>query len=188
MKKNKFNRLFFLVAIVVVLFSGITIFISTHNKSGSVVISKSQLQEAIAIEDLSTANFVYNGIAETVKEGHLFDSTYYISYDSTVKVGIKFQDIIFEIDHENKGIQVVLPEITINEASIDTSTINFIPKNPDLSLQDIYELCKKDAINEANQSEKLKETAEDNVKIVVETLLLPLMNKTKYTLVWGQES
>ena len=46
----------------------------------------------------------------------------------------------------------------------------------------------KDAINEANQSEKLKETAEDNVKIVVETLLLPLMNKTKYTLVWGQES
>lgn len=186
MKKNKFNILKKLLTVIGVLIFGIIFFINIQDDSEPVVISKSRLQEAVAIEDLSTANFIYNGIAETVKEGLLFDSTYYISYDSTVKVGINFQDIIFTIDHENKGIKVFLPEITINVASIDTSSINFIPQNPDITLQDIYELCKEDAINEANHSEELKEIAEDNVKVVVETLLLPLMNKTEYSLVWGQ--
>ena len=185
MNKLKLKPLKTVLTSLMLFIIAVIIIIGTQNKSEPVIISKSSLQEAIAIEELSTADFVYNGIAETNKEGILFESTYYISYDSTVKVGVNFQDITFEIDHDNKGINVLLPKITVNVASIDTSSINFIPKNPDITLQNIYELCKEDAINEANQSKKLKATAEDNVKIVVETLLSPLLDKTEYTLAWG---
>ena len=185
MNKLKLKPLKTVLTSLMLFIIAVIIIIGTQNKSEPVIISKSSLQEAIAIEELSTADFVYNGIAETKKEGILFESTYYISYGSTVKVGVNFQDITFEIDHDNKGINVLLPKITVNVASIDTSSINFIPKNPDITLQNIYELCKEDAINEANQSKKLKATAEDNVKIVVETLLSPLLDKTEYTLAWG---
>ena len=47
------------------------------------------------------------------------------------------------------------------------SILSVLPHNPDLSLKEVITLCKEDAINEANTSDKLYETAEENLQSVL---------------------
>ena len=94
------------------------------------------------------------------------------------------EDVAFNIDEEKKVIQPVLPEISVNIATLEEDSISYIPKNPDLSLKEVITLCKKDAVNEANSSTKLYQTAEDNLKSVIEALLSPILNSAGYKIVW----
>lgn len=147
------------------------------------VISSAQLEKAIDISQLSTAEFIYNGVAEKYDE----DSDHidcYIAYNANVKVGIQMADVTFEIDEEEKTVMPILPEITVNIATLDENELSYIPKNPDVSLKEIIALCKEDAVREANQSEKLYETAEENVRGVIEALLSPILDNAGYTIVW----
>lgn len=78
----------------------------------------------------------------------------------------------------------VLPEITVNIATLDEKAISYIPKNPDISLKEIIVLCKEDAMNEANNSEKLYQTAEENLRAVIEALLSPILENVGYSIEW----
>lgn len=78
----------------------------------------------------------------------------------------------------------VLPEITVNIATLDEKAISYIPKNPDISLKEIIDLCKEDAMNEANNSEKLYQTAEENLRAVIEALLSPILENVGYSIEW----
>ena len=131
-----------------------------------------------------TAEFIYNGVAEKYEEDDPEKVMCYISYESSVKVGIQMQDIQFNIDEEKKTVKPILPEITVNTVSLDENAISYIPEDPDIPMKDIITLCKNDAMNEAAHSEELRETAEENLKAVVEALLSPLLDHAEYTLVW----
>lgn len=147
------------------------------------VISSAQLEKAIDISQLSTAEFIYNGVAEKYDEdSDRIDC--YIAYNANVKVGIQMADVTFEIDEEEKTVTPILPEITVTIATLDENELSYIPKNPDVSLKEIIALCKEDAVREANQSEKLYETAEENVRGVIEALLSPILDNAGYTIVW----
>ena len=78
----------------------------------------------------------------------------------------------------------VLPEITVNIATLDEKAISYIPKNPDIPLKEIIVLCKEDAMNEANNSEKLYQTAEENLRAVIEALLSPILENAGYYIEW----
>lgn len=155
------------------------------NKSGNTtVITSSQLEKAIDISQLSTAEFIYNGVAEKYSEKKPEKVECYIRYDANVKVGIQMEDVKFNINAEAKTITPVLPEIVVNIAALDENSISYMPENPDIELKEVIRLCKEDAINEANCSEKLYQTAQDNLRAVIEALLSPILDSTGYTIVW----
>ena len=52
--------------------------------------------------------------------------SYYVSYNSTVKVGINTEDIKVEADDENKKIIITLPQIMIKEVDVDMSSLDYI--------------------------------------------------------------
>ena len=147
-------------------------------------ITSSQLEKAIDISQLSTAEFVYNGVAEKKNENSPEDVDCYIAYDANVKVGINMEDVKFKIDEEKKTVTPILPKIEINIATLDENSISYIPKNPDLSLKEVITLCKEDAINEANTSDKLYETAEENLQSVIQALLAPILEHEGYSIQW----
>ena len=183
MKKRKIVFIFLLIVVIVAALKILIPKAATEIKKENVITS-SQLKNAINISQLSTAEFVYNGLAEKYADESTEEVECYIAYDANVKVGIQMEDVAFNIDEENKVIQPVLPEISVNIATLEEDSISYIPKNPDLSLKEVITLCKKDAVNEANSSTKLYQTAEDNLKSVIEALLSPILNSAGYKIVW----
>lgn len=93
-------------------------------------------------------------------------------------------EVSFNINEEQKTVTPVLPEIEVNIATLDEESISYIPKDPDLSLKEIITLCKEDAMSEANNSEKLYRTAEENLQSVIEALLSPILESEGYSIVW----
>lgn len=181
--KKKVTVTILVIAIVVVLISlfGPTVI----NKIGKDnVITSSQLEKAIDISELSTAEFVYNGVAEKYKEDKPEEVECHIAYNANVKVGIQMEDVKFEIDEEKKTVTPILPDITVNIVTVDEEEISYIPKNPDISLKKVITLCKEDAMNEANNSDKLYQTAEENLRAVIEALLSPILDAAGYSIVW----
>jgi len=152
------------------------------------VITSSQLEKAIDISQLSTAEFVYNGIAEKYDDDKPEKVECYIAYHADVKVGIQMEDVEFEIDEANKTVTPILPEISVNIAALDENEISYIPKNPDIPLKEIIVLCKEDAVREANDSKKLYQTAEENLKAVIEALVSPILEHAGYTIKWQSVS
>lgn len=181
--KKKLTVTVLAIAVVAV---GISVFGPTvMNKIGKDnVITSSQLEKAIDISELSTAEFIYNGVAEKYKEDKPEEVECHIAYNANVKVGIQMEDVKFEINEEKKTVTPLLPDITVNIATIDEEEISYIPKNPDISLKEVITLCKEDAMNEANNSDKLYQTAEENLRAVIEALLSPLLDAAGYSIVW----
>lgn len=148
------------------------------------VITSSQLEKAVDISELSTAEFIYNGIVDKYSDGNLEETECHIAYASTVKVGIALDQITFTIDEEKKTVTPVLPEITVNTVTVDPDSLSFIPQNPDVELKDIMTVCKEDALKEASESKELYQTAEENLQSAIEALLSPILKNAGYTMQW----
>ena len=175
------KKLILLVLVVVIAAGAGLVLPNKISKIGKEnTITSSQLEKAIDISQL----FVYNGVAEKKNENSPEDVDCYIAYDANVKVGINMEDVKFKIDEEKKTVTPILPEIEINIATLDENSISYIPKNPDLSLKEVITLCKEDAINEANTSDKLYETAEENLQSVIQALLAPILEHEGYSIQW----
>ncbi len=153
--------------------------------TGEDVVSSTQLKQAINIDNLSSAEFVYNGIAEKYKD-NTSTIEYRVAYDATVKVGIRMSDIDFDVDRASKTVTPRLPEIIVNSVSVDINTLSYMPKDPGAEIKDVIEVCENDVKTEASNSSKFYQTAEENMKSVVEALTLPLIKSKGYSLVWDQ--
>ena len=179
------KKLVLLVLIVAIAAGAGLVLPGVMNKAGKeTTITSSQLEDAINISQLSTAEFVYNGVAEKYNQENPDEIDCYIAYDANVKVGINMEEVTFKINEEKKTVTPVLPKIEINIATLDENSISYIPKNPDLSLKEVITLCKEDAMNEANHSDKLYETAQENLESVIEALLSPILEHEGYSIQW----
>lgn len=148
-------------------------------------VTSSQLKDAVNIEQLSSAEFVYNGIAEKYREDS-DEVEYRISYDATLKVGINMSDIVFTVDDDAKTVKAQLPPIAITNISVSTEGLSYLPENPNLDMADILTICEEDIKNEAAQSPSFYQTAEENMRDVVEALTLPLIKGKGYSLEWEE--
>lgn len=160
---------------------GIMIIKSSNKKA---IITTSTLREVISISELSTGEFCYNGVVSVPKKDKPEKTDYSIKYDSTIKAGIDAKDVDFKIDNDNKTITPILPEIVINDVSIDEKSISAIPEDATAKLKDALKSCEEDAIKEANQNNELIETAKSNLKDSITALLTPLIKEAGYTIVW----
>ena len=146
--------------------------------------NKQILEKVININDLATAEFIYDGIADKYNEKNPDKIDCHIAYESTIKVGIDMDKVKFSIDEKNKTVTPELPEVKINGVAVDTKTLSYMPENPKIEINDIIALCKKDALKEAGEAPELYQTAEKNLQSAIEVLLSPILKTAGYTLMW----
>lgn len=143
----------------------------------------SALMKSLDIDELSTSELTYNGIA-TVLHENSDKARYHIRYNSKIKVGINMSDIRFIEDAKKKTVNVTLPQVRILEVVIDPNSISFIPNNFSADMRTAVIDAKNDALAKSNETPELISTAEDNLKSIIEALTLPLIQDAGYKLVW----
>lgn len=173
------------LAVAVLLF---TQFIKPYfidGQTGTEYLTSAQLEKVVCVSKLSTAEYVYNGIADVADDnGNIVQ---HIKYDAKVSAGVDMTQIRFEVDNDKKTVTPVLPVITIDDPEIDHSSFDYLPSNPDMDLKDIISVCKKDARDEITEQGDIYNTATANLKTAVEALTLPLIEDYGYTIVWNDE-
>lgn len=154
------------------------------NEGKTTIITKSTLIDAVDIAELSTAEFTYNGIAEIPKNKTSHKIKCQVRYNAKVKASVNMEDIDFVIDNDNKTIQPILPKIKLIATLDDQDGFSFIPTDSNIDLQEAMEVCKKDVTNEATQASELYNSAEENLRDIIQALTYPIINSKGYTLVW----
>lgn len=148
------------------------------------IITNSTLMRTVDVSELSTAEFIYNGIAE-IYEGDDADIVKCrVRYKARVKAAINMDEITFDIDDEKKTVRPSLPEISLKASLDDQEGLSFIPENSKIDLQEAMEACEKDVTAEAKENEELYQSAEENLQDVIEALTYPILNAKGYSLVW----
>lgn len=171
------------IAVVLAIIASIAIPISNSTITKENTITASQLEDAIAISNLSTAEFVYNGIASKYRDDQE-DPEYSISYDATCKAGVSMSDISFDIDDSLRIVYPHFPTPVVTSVSVDINSLSYLPRDPDIDMREVLEFCEDDVREGAENSEEFKRLATDNLKSVLEALTLPILQKAGYTIEW----
>ena len=135
--------------------------------------SYSDLIDTKEIAALSVSEFVYNGIAQSLKDNG--DPDYNVLYKSTVKVSADAGSIRYTIDEEQKTVTFTVSELSIEKPAIDVDSISLIPNKRDLVMKDVIALCRNDALAEAKKSEKLISSAQENYRSIIEGWYAPVL-------------
>ena len=181
-----------LAVVLTVVLAAAAVLAVTSKLSLSVRISASStLQDIIDIDELSTAEFAYNGIA-SVYEDNGKDVRFYALYHSTIKVGINLSEArIVRTDEEKKEITIALPAVSIiDEPIIDDRSLSFMKPGTysvfspnDFDLKSALTACRQDARTEAEQSSELIAAAEENLQNTIRAFMTPIIG-SDYTYVW----
>ncbi|MBQ4451224.1 MAG: DUF4230 domain-containing protein [Clostridia bacterium] len=150
------------------------IYVGKHPTKMTKQQSSSNLISTREIATLSVSEFVYNGIAQSLKENGKVD--YSVLYKSTIKVGIDANSIHYVVDEKNKSVTFILPEFTIENPVIDIGSLKFLPSRDNLLMNEVVALCRSDALNELQQSTNFITSARENLKSIVEAWYSPALN------------
>jgi len=185
-KPRVFTRLnIFLSAVLII---AAALFVISHSDlfSGTPAITvSSYLEKMKAVQELSTAQFTYNGIAQIFKDEKKEKPECSIKYNAVVKAGIDMNKFRMEADEEKKELIAFLPEIKILTNVVNEKNISFIPESATIDLKTALTACEDDIMQEVQTSSELFDAAEDNLKGTIEAMLLPLISDSGYNLVWG---
>ena len=184
--KGKRNRNRFWVVLSGVLLIIIVLSIVFSRRNGYQYAFHSRLIKMVDIGELSVSNIIFNGIVDMYSDND-FEKTNvicHVSYESTVKIGIDIEKIEFDIDTEAKQLRVILPEIMLQSPVIDVASLQFMPANPNIDIQDIISACRNDALDRAEKADVLSHTAENNLRSIIEALTLPLLEEEGYIFVY----
>ena len=143
--------------------------------------------ELISTKDIATmsvSEFVYNGLAKSLKANG--DIDYYALYKSTVKVSVDANNISYSVDDEQKKVTFYFPKFTIENPVIDIGSITLIP-NSDRFMEDVIKLCRSDALEEVTQSEKLIPSAQENLQSITEAWYSPVLEGYSFEFVFDAE-
>ena len=175
-KKVNYEQIFlyilFVICVVFLFLILFSVFGGNHSKVYHTTASDLINTEEIAT--LSVSEFVYNGIARTYKENG--EPDYNVIYHSTVKVSINADQIKYAVDEEHKIVKFIFPEIEIGKPIIDIYSLSTIPDKKDLYIDEIIRLCREDALDETKKSNKLIESAQENLKTIMEVWYSPVFS------------
>ncbi len=139
-------------------------------------ITKTSLEKVFEISEFSTADYTYNAIAYAYEVDEV-TPMYYVAYKGTVKAGMDFSKIEFEIDEENKEIVVNLPECEVLSTMVDFGSMEYIFADKKYETesvsQEAYKLCQEDLAKRAKEEKELLYLAQENAVSVVEALIYP---------------
>lgn len=161
---------------------------ASSKKSQPEVITKSTLQKIIDVNDLSTFEAVYNGIAKVMNKEKTEEVDYHVSYEAKVKAGIDFKEVTIEIDNELKIITITIPDVRITDIAVDITTLDFLFENEKANTESVseeaYKACIEDVKQESNSEDAIYELAEQNARNIIEALIKPFVSQLdeEYTL------
>lgn len=188
MKKMNHKTVIIVSGVVVIIVLLIVLVASMPRIGDTEVITKASLEKIVNISELSTYEAVYNGVAIVYNEKKNEKIDYYVSYDARVKAGIDVEKIQYDIDEKNKVLIVEIPEVQINEVTVDMKTMDFMFVNDKANTSGVSEIaykeCIKDVENESVEKETIKLLAEENAKNIIKALMEPFIEQLdeKYTL------
>ena len=138
-------------------------------------ISKSTLEKALEISELSTLDYTYNGVAEVKEDdGNI---KYHVAYKGTVTAGIDFNKIDISVNNKNMKITMKIPDAVIQDTNVDMGSMEYIftdeEYNTETVSQEAYKASKSDLKKKADKETKLLSMAKDNAKNSVEALINP---------------
>lgn len=188
--RAKIIKMVIAVVAVVALIIGVNIAFTTIKRANSKpeIVSKSTLEKIINVNDLSTFEAVYNGIAKVENKEKTDKIDYYVSYEAKVKAGIDVTQVSIDIDEENKKILITMPEVKITETNVDITSLDYIIENKKIDTskisQEAYSKCISDVENEIKTESAIYTLAKDNAKNIITALIEPLTNQVdnKYIL------
>ena len=153
-------------------------------KVETTILTSSQLEEVLQIDDLSVCSITYNGVAEVPQKKHPNKVAYYVSYEAIAKTSLNMEDIKVQIDDnvgegQPKKIIVTLPQIQVKEINVDMGTMEymFIKKSANTAdvSEEAYAACIADAGEECRGNEELLRMARENAEDLVKALTNPII-------------
>ena len=114
-------------------------------------VTESDLKSAVDIDNLSTIDYVYHGIAEKHSTFLWQDRVdYRVKYQAHVRASYKLVDIEFRVDRDNGVATAYLPEAEIGEPQLDHKEFGYLPENATADMKDVIALCREDAASDAS--------------------------------------
>lgn len=169
--------------LVVVILSGLRLS-GSFSKGESKTLTVSTLIKTVDIAELSTAQFTYNGIAEVYKSKDSDKIKCRIRYEAIVKAGVNMDEIDFKIDPDKKTVKPILPQIQLTANIVDENKLSFIPEDTKIEMREALLACENDVQDEVVASTELYDSAEENLKDIIEALIYPIVEPVEYEIVW----
>jgi hypothetical protein len=143
------------------------------------VTARPDIKKIIEVSRLSTFEFTYNSICEVRDDNG--NKLYYIAYEGKVLWGIDASQIKFDIDEDNKLLNIILPKVEVQETNVDANTLEYIffdgrYDNPSSGAQ-AQALCLDDMKNKIRDQYAMEETARENTLHEVEALFKPIVSQ-----------
>lgn len=142
------------------------------------VTSAANLEKIIKISQLRTFSYNYNSICDVNDNDKL---VYHIAYKGTVELGIEANEIKTDFDKKNLRICIILPEVKIQEQTVDPNSLEYIfiddkYNNPNIGTS-AQALCLKDLKEKVAKESLMIELARENTKREVEAMFGPIVNQ-----------
>lgn len=140
-------------------------------------VSFSSLQRVLETSNLTTLSFTYNAITPVYDAEKSEEIKYHVAYKGQVKAGLDITKITMETLKEEKIIRIVLPEIVIQEVSVNMGTLDFIfhkgKYETDTVSQEAYKASLRDLQERANAEKSLMNIAKENAVKSIKALIAP---------------
>ena len=188
-KVNKRGKLLVILIIAVLIICALLFFIFGARNNKTKIITKATLKKFIKINELSSYQFLYNGIVPKYSDKDNKDVKYYLYYEGKIKAGINPNKIDYKIKRIEKTVIVTLPEVKITERYVDIKSLDFMFQKNFVDKSRItsegYFLAKEDL---KRQTSKKKEPtiytiARKNARKIVKGLIKPFVKDYGYDVV-----
>lgn len=142
------------------------------------VTSNANLEKIIKISQLRTFSYNYNSICDVKEKDKV---VYHIAYKATVELGIDADEIKYEIDTKALSIKIILPEVKIQDPTVDPDSLEYIFVDEKYNTPSIgtraQSYCLKDLKAKVANEPLMMELARENTKREVEAMFGPIVHQ-----------
>lgn len=142
---------------------------------------ESTLDRITEMEELSTFKVIYNGVAEVYDAEDPEKIDYHVSYEGTVKLGIDVGKIRYDIDWEQKEIQITLPPVRVTDSTVKAESMDYIFVNKKADTETVseqaYRECIRDLKEETHGQKRIYKLARQNAENIVRAFVEPFIGQ-----------
>ena len=142
-------------------------------------ITESTLVNVVKKAKLNTVEYPYSGYTKVTKDEK---DLYYVRYSGSVKAGVDMDKVSVELDQDNKTVRILMPEIEIDDISVDVDSLDTIfideKANTENIGAELYKVATDDMkVKVEERKEEINQMAIDNSKRSLKALIEPWLNQ-----------
>ena len=142
-------------------------------------VTETELVEVVKTSKLYTAEYPYNGYCEVKNDEG--ETKYYVAYEGKVKAGIDVSKIIVSLDEETNTIKIMLPEVEVENPTVDAGTLEYIfmdkKYDTETVAQEAYKMALADLESKVQDDENIINAATDSAKTAEKAFVEPWVNQ-----------